>query len=86
MGEGIGSAQIPDYSFVITSLLIGLLVGDCCLFRLVDLDQPVSVYFEILEGGDSLNDLVVALCIALPVLEVLQVNISQQFSALNEVR
>ena len=86
MGEGIGSAEVPDDSFVITSLLIGLLVGNCCLFGLVDLDQSIPIYFEILEGGDSFYDLIVALGIALPVLKVFQVDISQQFSAFHEVR
>ena len=86
MGEGVGSAEIPDDSLVITSLLIGLLVGDCCLFGLVDLDQSISINFEILEGGDSLYDLIVAFGIALPVFEVLQVDISQQFSTFNKIR
>ena len=86
MGEGVGSAEIPDDSLVITSLLISLLVCDCCLFGLIDLDKSISINFEILEGGDSLYDLIVAFGIALPVFEVLQVDISQQFSTFNKIR
>lgn len=85
MGQGISSSQISDNPFVVVSFLVCLLIGHCCLLGFIDLDEGVSVDLEVLKGRHCLDYLVVALCVALPALQVLEMDVGQQFATLDEI-
>lgn len=83
--KGVGSSKVSNDAFVVVSFLICFFVGYCCLFRLVYLDHCIAVYFEVFESRDSLDDLEIALRVSFSALQVLQMNVCEQFSALNIV-
>ncbi len=86
MAEGVGSSEISNDSFVIVSFLISLFVGYCCFFGLVYLYHSIAIDLEIFKSRDSLDDLEVTFRVSFSALEVLQMNICKQLSALDIIR
>jgi hypothetical protein len=64
MSKSVSPSQIPNDAFMIISLLVSLLIGDGCLFRLIDLDQSISINLKVFESGHCFNDLIIAFSVS----------------------
>ena len=75
MRQSISPSKISYNTFMITSFLIGLFIGEGSLFRFVDLDESVSIDLEVLESRDCFYNFIVAFSVTFPIFQVFQMNV-----------